>query len=796
MALDLKDEWENFVVEQLRGPYIKEFGKLKTDGERYKFCKYIIRNSGVAQEIVEQIQKLLNTRVQQKPRSVGNGQEYVCVGEEHFRRRDFKKAVISFSLAIQQAILYNAENQKPLSKQQSDMCDLALSDSADNTSRSPGQLSLVSLYTRRAEILFQAQEYKACLNDIQEASSLQCPQAPSGKLDSLQKACEKKLSTSVQNLNHGDDTSTNIPLVTGGPHDKIANGSRLIEINCTATQGRFLKASDNIRAGDTLISEPPYAAVLLPENTLSHCDCCFQPLVAPFPCRLCCEVQYCSQSCRDRAWSQYHKVECSLGPLLKMMDTFFQLSLRILLVTGTENIFEFLQASSSKKIENTNLSRMSGCGPEGEYLGDYGSVFSLVTNTELQPVKTLMSHALNCALLAEFLEGVMVREDDLNQRPVNCENCTKNRLCQSHELQHEHLEQYYNVQNFQSFFPNESCTSSVAGDVIGCLLFHHSQQMACNVHAITAIVSTGEDKTNLRTSLPTKDHVVSREQKRIATAVYPTASLLNHACDPDVIVSFVDGYLVVRATHNIAKGSEISHCYGPHVSRMGREDRQKLLYKQYFFTCQCTACKSDEEMESKRLCFSAFACPQCKHAMKLSPVSDGVIGTCQNRECNLEKNMLDECRLAREAELLFVKGVRLLERVGVKEALDVFHECLRRRKILLHAYNKDLAETHDAIARCYAMNSDFMKASHYCSRSCEAVEKAFGSSSVEYAHELHKLSQLLFNDRQVKKALSTIDKATRLLSRHYGRSNPDVKELSEMKRHLIAVGGHSRNNST
>lgn len=44
-----------------------------------------------------------------------------------------------------------------------------------------------------------------------------------------------------------------------------------------------LQASDDIRAGDTLISEPPYAAVLLPENTLSHCDYCFQTLVAPFP---------------------------------------------------------------------------------------------------------------------------------------------------------------------------------------------------------------------------------------------------------------------------------------------------------------------------------------------------------------------------------------------------------------------------------------------------------------------------------------------------------------------------------
>ena len=30
--------------------------------------------------------------------------------------------------------------------------------------------------------------------------------------------------------------------------------------------------------------------------------------------------------------------------------------------------------------------------------GDYGSVFSLVTNTELQPVKTLMSHALVCTV--------------------------------------------------------------------------------------------------------------------------------------------------------------------------------------------------------------------------------------------------------------------------------------------------------------------------------------------------------------------------------------------------------------
>ena len=58
------------------------------------------RNNTVAQEIISQIQKLLSTRSQQKAKSAGNGQEYLHVGEEHLRRRDFKKAVICLSLVI------------------------------------------------------------------------------------------------------------------------------------------------------------------------------------------------------------------------------------------------------------------------------------------------------------------------------------------------------------------------------------------------------------------------------------------------------------------------------------------------------------------------------------------------------------------------------------------------------------------------------------------------------------------------------------------------------------------------
>lgn len=76
---------------------------------------------------------------------------------------------------------------------------------------------------------------------------------------------------------------------------------------------------------------------------------------------------------------------------------------------------------------------------------------------------------------------------------------------------------------------------------------------------------------------------------------------------------------------------------------------------------------------------------------------DMSVGRC--KDCNAERCLEDDLRLAREAELLFCKGARLLERVGVHDALQVFLECLRIRRKIFHQYNKDLAETQDAAAR-------------------------------------------------------------------------------------------------
>ena len=63
---------------------------------------------------------------------------------------------------------------------------------------------------------------------------------------------------------------------------------------------------------------------------------------------------------------------------------------------------------------------------------------------------------------------------------------------------------------------------------IGGLICRHIQQLVCNAHAITE-VKVDDQGQGPETS------VDSASQVRVATAIYPTASLMNHSCDPSII---------------------------------------------------------------------------------------------------------------------------------------------------------------------------------------------------------------------------------------------------------------------
>ena len=73
------------------------------------------------------------------------------------------------------------------------------------------------------------------------------------------------------------------------------------------------------------------------------------------------------------------------------------------------------------------------------------------------------------------------------------------------------------------------------------LLLRHITQLVCNGHAIYEVGTCDTDLDD------NKGPVVNSSQFRIATAIYPSASMMNHSCDPTVINSFFNQRLIVRA---------------------------------------------------------------------------------------------------------------------------------------------------------------------------------------------------------------------------------------------------------
>ncbi|KAH9418875.1 SET and MYND domain-containing protein 4 [Dermatophagoides pteronyssinus] len=87
----------------------------------------------------------------------------------------------------------------------------------------------------------------------------------------------------------------------------------------------------------------------------------------------------------------------------------------------------------------------------------------------------------------------------------------------------------------------------------------------------------------------------------IATAFYPSLSLLNHSCDPNIQIIFKNGIeCFVRSNRTIRSNEQIFNCYGINYRSADYKQRQQLLSDQYFFHCKCQICKNESKKFEKR----------------------------------------------------------------------------------------------------------------------------------------------------------------------------------------------------
>ncbi|CAG2220442.1 unnamed protein product [Mytilus edulis] len=377
--------------------------------------------------------------------------------------------------------------------------------------------------------------------------------------------------------------------------------------------------------------------------------------------------------------------------------------------------------------------RIGGVTEEGTYDKTYLSVYDLMTHALDIETADSFQYTLTALLLLTILKKsgwLEKKSGDVKITNDNTEDITK--------LQFSQDDLY-----------------------IGGLLLRHIEQLVCNAHAITELQVTQTSDTSL---------VDSKSQERVATAIYPTTSLLNHSCDPSIIPGFDKDKLVVRVIKDVEAGEEIFNCYGPHHKRMSKMERQQALKTQYFFTCQCPSCQAYDEQDI----FTSYCCPLCKAALKENET------TCSCTACDFTDHVTMFLTNENTAKNMFIDGLKCLQIQDIEGLWCYFSQTVKCTVKGFCKHHKSL-ETK-VLAQCYALSKKYNKAIPYLRDSVCTLGKLYGDTSIEYANELHKFAGVLYYaEGFLEEGLAVIDKAVQIFTLHCGNKYELVQELEEMK---------------
>jgi SET and MYND domain-containing protein len=487
-----------------------------------------------------------------------------------------------------------------------------------------------------------------------------------------------------------------------------------------------------IDVGEVLFYEKPYCSILLPEYQNSYCDYCYQRLMVDKNfkyinitfCESCINVLYCSKECKIRG-NEYHKHECSILNILFDLGI-AHLAYRIISKTNSE----FLIENFSEKIKQ-EVDLESFYNSQKPYKSsDYETIFNLVTNSSQTHVDDLYQYTLTAILLSKL------------------------------------------------YFLNEKTKENV--QLIATLLCRHIQQTICNAHAITMLNNNHPIDNTLNT--------FSVEQIRFATAIYPTVSLMNHSCSPNVISSFkVDSNeIIVKSSKKILIEDgdiHIWNCYGPHYLKMSHPERKSILMEQYHFNCECKFClvESDNfQLNENNISNFGFKCLNFKKLLKDSccgylklDLNDYVakLKTIKRMFNNSDIKSLIECLTYYESLFMNIEEYEI-NKTNVQNSVYLINYC----KLL------------DKLARFFCESMNFMKASGYLEKSIYLLKFIYQEKyNIEIAMELFKLSEILYNCGNYKKALVSINEAIEINEKILNENNQLSEQFQELKKNILLI---------
>ncbi|XP_053973548.1 SET and MYND domain-containing protein 4-like isoform X1 [Hylaeus volcanicus] len=461
------------------------------------------------------------------------------------------------------------------------------------------------------------------------------------------------------------------PTVEGKRHNILKSCSDAVTLQFDERRGRHLVATRDINAGSVLIVDPTFAFSTNKEALDRNCLHCHVTLkwtdVVKIPCHLCRTVSFCSEKCRREAWQMYHRYECSV------FDAFYendseqkQRQATHLLLAYRMTIVGFLSSNAGKTNNNNNTEddipflndnflryHTTSVNKISNTLGisevytphDYRTVLALETHCATLEPNVNLIRAIEAIFLAKCFTFALSRLDVV---------CLK-----------------------------ETLLSLAVGTL------HHLQAINCNAYEIVENVYDKET------------HVW--EPRLVGGAIYPSVSLVNHSCCPNVVRhSYPSGTVVVRTLRFIGKGTEILDCYGPHFLTEGRLQRREYLWKKYRFLCACEACTQNWQYPlPETMNYKCRACSEIIGTLSLNEKDTRNVSSTLCRKCN-EK--IDCKKLNNQLRKSIDKRLNAISKMYERQYAQALPQLLEHIYFIdkfFAAPNIETIKTQQCIIQCY-----------------------------------------------------------------------------------------------
>lgn len=483
----------------------------------------------------------------------------------------------------------------------------------------------------------------------------------------------------AENLDNEDDldVSNDLKLTITNTNKKIPSVIDCIDMNYTEEKGRFLETIKDVSFGRLLMIEEPFACNLAPSYRDKFCYNCFADLLGcGMGCKTCTQVLFCSEECRDKR-QPLHSYECN-----KILDLQTIIGVPYLvahIMFRNKFNYEYVEKTDKKKgVEKIKIDDIVDMNPsystDGIFKSDYFSLLTLMDHAKDYDFDDLFSYAITAGyLLTAFIKLYPEISNSIND--------------QESEI------------------------------ILGSLILRHLLQLQTNLISVLsqklepAVLGQG---TGMPIEFP------------IGVAIYPTISMMNHSCSPNIFSVYHKNKFVARAAKMLPAGTEINYCYGPSIKRMSRKDRQEVLKAQYFFDCKCESCSQHLEDLTR-----ALVCSYCK-----GPVIYNRDLTHECREChkkdfmNLNSILQQIGKLKRE----FVDRDMDESEHDVKELASSLEELKRieeKLSKLLYWRNPLFLEMKQSFTKCAVELKETELALKYCEDELEFMKKLYGNESYE-----------------------------------------------------------------